>query len=669
MDFKDAQNSIDIKENYIMYLDDRLLRVLLKDKSSEGNIIWATDMYAWRGSGFHERDEMTLQAITGRRGNVIKPRIEKSKKEQKERIKKKGEVFTPSWICNQMASGFDVWFERENVFNVPDGETWHKTQENITFPAGKTWRDYVRLKVLEITCGEAPFLASRYDTVTGKWIDVNSRVGLLDRKLRVINENVSDEDDWLKYAFEAYQSTYGFEWQGDSLLIARENLLFTFIDYYVDKFDKFPAKDILLSLANIIVWNLFQMDGLKFVVPYSCEPKIGEQLSLFDEEPSDRESCLGCISGDNSKHIGIYSIIKNWRAKTTCRFYELSGGNKMKFDFIIGNPPYQDMQEGENATYAPPVYHLFLDEAYKLSSRVMLIHPARFLFNAGSTPKQWNQRMLDDEHLKVVFYEQDSSKIFANTDIKGGISITYRDANQNFGAIQTFTAFSELNSIMQKVNTPENHNLSNIVYIQNRFNLSELYKDFPDIISGIGSDGKDSRLEKNIFTKVKDVFTENEFPNSIKILGIIDNKRVWKYVALKYIDETHENLMKFKVLVPTSNGSGAIGEVLSTPLIGTPLIGYTRSFIGIGAFDTKQEANACFKYIKTKFARTMLGILKITQDNNKPTWRYVPLQDFTSSSDIDWQQSVAEIDVQLYKKYGLDENEISFIESHVNEMN
>ena len=189
-------------------------------------------MYAWRGSGFHERDEMTLQAITGRRGNVIKPRIEKSEKEQKERIKKKGEVFTPSWICNLMASGFDVWFERENVFNVPDGETWHKTQEPITFPEGKTWRDYVRMKVLEITCGEAPFLASRYDTVTGKWIDVNSRVGLLDRKLRVINENVSDEDDWIKYAFEAYQSTYGFEWQGDSLLIARENLLFTFIDYY-----------------------------------------------------------------------------------------------------------------------------------------------------------------------------------------------------------------------------------------------------------------------------------------------------------------------------------------------------------------------------------------------------------------------------------------------------
>ena len=511
MDFKEAQNSIDIKENYIMYLDDRLLRVLLKDKSSDGNIIWATDMYAWRGSGFHERDEMTLQAITGRRGNVIKPRIEKSKKEQKERIKKKGEVFTPSWICNLMASGFDVWFERENVFNVPDGETWHKTQEPITFPEGKTWRDYVRMKVLEITCGEAPFLASRYDTVTGKWIDVNSRVGLLDRKLRVINENVSDEDDWIKYAFEAYQSTYGFEWQGDSLLIARENLLFTFIDYYADKFDKFPAKDILLSLANVIAWNIFQMDGLKFVVPYSCEPKIGEQLSLFDEEQSSRESCLGCLSGDNSKHIGIYSIIKNWRAKTTCRFYDLSGGNKMKFDFIIGNPPYQgDVEESENKTFMPSVYNLFMDMAYELSDRVELVHPARFLFNAGQTPKTWNQKMLSDPNLKILYFEPDSSKNFPNTDIKGGVVISYHDKTKNFGAIQTFTSFPELNSILIKVNSNnDNGSLMNIVYAQNRFNLENLYFKYPQYKSIIGSDGRDKRFRNNIFEKIP-LFTDEK---------------------------------------------------------------------------------------------------------------------------------------------------------------
>ncbi len=667
MDFSEAQNSIDIKENYIMCLDDRLLRVLLKDKSTGNNIIWATDMYLWRGLEFAPKEPMNVKSITGKRGNVIKPRIEKSQKEQKERIKKKGEVFTPSWICNFMVNRLDGWFKRDNVFNTPKGVTWEKSDENIHFPENKSWQDYIRLRVLEITCGEAPFLTSRYDTVTGKWIDVNNRVGLLDRKLRVVSENINGEDEWVKYAFEAYQSTYGYEWQGDSLLIARENLLFTFIDFFVDKFGFFPRKEYLLSLANILAWNIFQMDGFKYVVPYSCEGQTLGQMTLFDV--GERIACQGCMGGDNSKHVGTYCKVKNWRAKTTFDFYRVTTGEiNMKFDFIIGNPPYQDLQNGDNATYAPPVYHLFLDEAYKISPRVEMIHPGRFLFNAGSTPKDWNKKMLEDEHLKVLYYEQDSSKVFANTDIKGGIAITYRNIDYDFGAIKTFTAFPELNSLIQKVNTPEDDNLSNIVYIQNRFDLTELFKDYPEAISGIGSDGKDSRLEKNIFTKVKEVFFDEEFPDSIKVLGIINNKRVWKYIALKYVDKAHENLMKFKVMVPTSNGSGAIGEVLSSPLIGSPLIGYTRSFIGIGAFDTKKEAEACYKYIKSKFARTMLGILKITQDNNKPTWRYVPMQDFTSSSDIDWSQSVAEIDAQLYKKYGLDDSEIAFIESHVKEM-
>lgn len=332
---------------------------------------------------------------------------------------------------------------------------------------------------------------------------------------------------------------------------------------------------------------------------------------------------------------------------------------------IIYNPPYQDNTLGENDTFAPPIYNAFMDAAHEVADKVELIHPARFLFNAGSTPKAWNQKMLNDEHFKVLYYEQDSSKVFSNTDIKGGVAVTYHDNTQKFGALETYTPYPELNSIMKKIISSDCfESIMEQVYIQIRFNLDELYKVYPDAKSGIGSDGKDKRLEKNIFSKVPQPFTEEKVnDDDISVIGIIKNKRVWRYIPKKYIDMEHENLTKYKVLLPTSNGSGAIGEVLSTPLVG-----YTRSFIGIGSYNSEFEANACFKYIKSKFARTALGILKITQDNNKDTWKYVPLQNFTPESDIDWSVSIAEIDKQLYKKYELTQEEIDFIESHVKEM-
>lgn len=341
----------------------------------------------------------------------------------------------------------------------------------------------------------------------------------------------------------------------------------------------------------------------------------------------------------------------------------------MKFDFIIGNPPYQEEQEGDNKTFAPPVYHHFIDATYALANAVELIHPARCLFNAGSTPKAWNEKMLNDPHLKVLWYKADSSQVFSNTDIKGGIVITYRDTNRNFGKIGTFTSFPELNSIMQKAApSAEKESLTSVIYIQTCFNLETLYSEHPEAKNVIGSNGKDRRLETNVFSKMS-FFTESRVnDDDIAILGVINNKRTWRYIPQKYIDTSHANLMKYKVIVPKSNGSGALGEVLSTPLIGEPLIGYTRTFISIGRCQTEAEAQNLLKYIKSKFCRVMLGILKITQHNDPEKWKYVPLQDFTPSSDIDWSKSVAEIDRQLYAKYGLSDEEINFIESHVKEM-
>lgn len=649
---------INIGDDILRLQSLKLLKKLLVDKTTKKNIMWATDAYKGKSGDYERNKEMTEALITGRNADVIKTRARKAMEQQSERTKQHAEVFTPLRIVHKMNDHADeVWFGCPNVF-FQDGTP----TERVSFPKEKTWQSYVDSRRLEITCGEAPYLVTRYDVETGEAIPIEQRVGILDRKLRVVTENALSESEWLKWAYRAMEATYGYEFQGDNVLIARVNLLMTFEEHLRSRWDRKPTASEYFRAANIIAWNIWQMDGLAGTIPY-CKAEESKQLSMFEWlelEERIREAA------DAQPHCQIY----NWRAREPLEYLSLQQGRKerMKFDYIIGNPPYQDETLGDNATYAPPIYHLFLDEAYKIADHVELIHPARFLFNAGSTPKDWNKKMLSDEHLKVLYYEQDSSKVFSNTDIKGGVAITYRDNTENFGAIETFTAFNELNSIMRKVNTPSDCNVSNIVYIQNRFNLEALFADYPSSISGIGSDGRDSRFEKNIFKKVSEVFSNEQTDSSIKVLGIIDNKRVWRYIDQKYVDKSHENLYKYKVLVPTSNGSGAIGEVLSTPLIGSPLIGYTRSFIGIGAFETKDEGEAALKYIKSKFARTMLGILKITQDNNKPTWRYVPLQDFTTNSDIDWSQSVADIDRQLYAKYGLNENEINFIETHVKEM-
>ena len=349
-------------------------------------------------------------------------------------------------------------------------------------------------------------------------------------------------------------------------------------------------------------------------------------------------------------------------------YWKKDGNEDMKFDAIVGNPPYQIMATGD-ANGSDPIYHLFIDAACKLGEKVSFIHPARFLFNAGKTPKDWNEKMLNDEHYKVVQYWANSGDVFPTVDIKGGVAVTYWDKNKTFEKIGTFTSYPELNGIKKKAApTEEINSLMSIMYNQTNFDLDVLLKEHPDYIKGIGSEGKDRRLEKNIFDKIPLFTEEKSNEDDIKILGVIKNKRSYRFIPRKYLDISHENLMKYKVLVPRSNGSGAIGEVLSTPILGEPILGYTRTFLGIGTFDSKEEAGNALKYVRTKFARTMLGILKITQDNPIETWRLVPLQNFKTNSDIDWSKSIPEIDKQLYAKYKLSLEEIDFIESKVREM-
>lgn len=344
---------------------------------------------------------------------------------------------------------------------------------------------------------------------------------------------------------------------------------------------------------------------------------------------------------------------------------------KKLFDYVIGNPPYNEDFEnsGDNGNFAKPVYNQFIDAVNGVAEKVELIHPARFLFNAGSTPKAWNEKMLSNPHFKILSYEADSSKVFSNTDIKGGIAISYSDSTKDFGAIGTFTAFSELNGIVRKCRAKdEESSLSAIIYTQVRFNLEKLYEDHPEYRDIIGSNGKDRRFRNNAFEKIR-LFSESRTgDDDIQVLGVLKNKRTWRYISSKYVDMSHENLKIWKTLCPRANGAGVFGESLSPLVIGEPGIGYTQTFIGIGAFESQFEAEAVMKYVKSKFARALLDVLKVTQDNDRGVWKLIPIQNFTVSSDIDWSKPIHEIDLQLYRKYGLSEEEIEFIETHVKEM-
>lgn len=317
---------IDVKENKIYKLDSRLLEILLLDRTTKKNLIWATGNYASRGLGYQENDHIGVFSIIRRNGSIIKPRVEKSKKEQADRVKSKAEVFTPSWICNAQNNLIDTeWFGREGVFNDETEKGWQTNYDKIVFPEGKTWQDYILENRLEITCGEAPYLCSRYDTVTGELIQIADRIGLLDRKLRVISENVDSEPEWFEWTKSAYKSVYGYDWQGDNVLLARENLLRTFIDYYTDKFEAFPMIEYLLEISEIVSWNIWQMDGLKYVVPNSCKAVDEIIYTLFGEEHNKVE-CFGCKTNNPHKHNGTYCKIMDWEKNKPIKFVSLIKG-------------------------------------------------------------------------------------------------------------------------------------------------------------------------------------------------------------------------------------------------------------------------------------------------------------------------------------------------------
>lgn len=343
------------------------------------------------------------------------------------------------------------------------------------------------------------------------------------------------------------------------------------------------------------------------------------------------------------------------------------GANSVKFGAVVGNPPYQELNKG---TSARQLYPYFMDAAYKIAPIACLVTPARFVWGAGKNNDNWSRKILNDRHIEVSQYWSDASLVFPDIDLKGGIIVTLRDASRLTDKLGPWSIYPQLKGILDKVTSHENGNyrsLKETVQLQLKFNLDALYEDYPQYKSIIGSKGNERRLTTNIFERLPNLFTQERHEEDIQILGLLNKKRTIRYVNKRYINHS-KSIDTWKVVLPKTSGSGKFGEALTNPEILGPFSGFTQSFISIGSFEHKDEAKAALTYIKTKFARALLSTKKATQDNNSEVWVAVPLQDFSSDSEIDWNAPIQNIDLQLFRNYHFTKKEKEFVLSHVDPM-
>ena len=352
--------------NWMGQFNTEILRCLILDRTTRRNILWGTDEYIHKG--YKASDEISISVLAGFLGDIIQPRILKSSRLQQERTRKKGEVFTPSWICNKQNNIVDeAWFGKENVFNIELGKEWKTKTNIILFPTKKsrTWKKYIDSKRLEIACGEAPYLVSRYESVKGEPIAFIDRIGLLDRKIRIVNENTTDVDTWYTWIIRAYQSIYGYDVQGDNVIIARMNLLLTFIEAMEYRWQRKPTVQEVKKIARIISWNIWQMDAFTLCIPEQKYEVVKCYMNLFSSE------------NETVSATTIPCKIMDWRrdrsilAEAIRKIY-WKGRHAMKFDVIIGNPPYQEDTKGAGRQ-AKPVYQYFVNEAKKMSKENVVL--------------------------------------------------------------------------------------------------------------------------------------------------------------------------------------------------------------------------------------------------------------------------------------------------------
>lgn len=651
-----------------------ILKTLLCDRTTGRNIIWADNEYEALGEGYMGDEEITVEKITGMNSGVIKPRIAKEQEKQSQRTKSRAEVFTPSWLCNQMNNDLDeAWFGRRDVFNVEivaDDSTkaWTAANGPIEFPKSKGhgWHAYVEAPRLEITCGEAPFVCSRYDTVTGDELPVRERVGFLDRKLRVVTERTKTRKEWVRRALDALRATYGFEYQGDNLLIARINVLETFAEHLRERWGSEPEQDELGQAAWIVSWNFWQMNGFTDAVPTNkMGAEVESTLGTFEEpEPEPIQPSLFDLFDDvfpdevteetkeeEPKETVPLCVIYDWQNGEPFEFSTLKGkatNMGKKFYAVIGNPPYQESDGGHEAS-AAPIYHHFVDQAKTISERVSMVTPSRW-FSGGKGLNSYRESMISDHHLKTLVDFPKLYEPFPTVKIRGGVSYFIWDSSYEGPClVQTMEEGKPASPAVKR-------------YLDAYDVLIRRNEAIP-ILDKVAKRGEPT-LDKRISArKPFGLPTNYHGPSSPDGIGdpiqLFESQREG-WISRSDITVNADWIDDWKVLLNRVQGTSAAVETkfMSTPKIAGPGSACTETYLVAGRFSSQKEAQNYISYLKTRFVRFLISLRKISQDAARGVYAFVP--------DLDYSHPWTDAD--LYKRYEITDKEIAYIETIVKEM-
>lgn len=666
-----------------------VLDTLLKDRSTGKNIIWATDPPEELQTVMYEpvtdRSQITTQQLGLTHYEVVLPRMMKQTDTQQQRTRKKGEVFSPAWVCNKMNSALDAdWFrglgaeETAGQFTVELPQGWQTVETPVQFPVckGRTpaWVQYVQSRRLEVTCGEAPFLASRYDAATGEMIPVARRIGILDRKLRVVSENAATEDEWRKYATHAVQSTYGYEYQGDNLLLARVNLLLTYAEHLQARWQRKPTKEELQPIATIISWNLWQMDGLHLSVPGGKPQPEAEQLDLF--------SMFGAAEPQPPT---VSCKVKNWRKGShgAAQNFETiqEGSTSMKFDYVIGNPPYQEqttsvVPKTNGQVRSKSIFQYFQIEADKIATKAsVLIYPgSRWIHRSGKGMADFGLKQINDVTLRRIDFYPNSKEVFPGpVAIADGVSIVLKEKEKqtprfdyvyhNNGECvslemdnpgETLIPLNPsdaviVNKVEQFVNDNKLDYLHGKILSQKLFGIeSDFVESNPNKVREYVSDA-----DVDFSHEIK-LFTNDKAGKKGRAKWFVADRNVVS-TSVKYIDE-------WQVVVSSANAGGQKRDNQIEIIDNHSAFGRAR--VALSSFTTKQEAVDFYNYARTYLVRFMF---LMTDEALTSLGKRVPdLMDYTENNPIiDFS---APLDNQLYQLVGLKPAEIKHIEDTINNL-